>query len=158
MKEIIRAYPAEQRYCLAMMQDIQRRYNDIPREGMEAIAAYLGVPLAKLYAMTTFYKAFSLTPKGKHIVKLCDGTACHIRGGLKLLEGVQRLLGIEPGQTTKDGLFTLELVNCLGSCAIAPVILIDDKFYGRLTPDQLPAIFAAYQEDATEADGEEAVL
>jgi len=98
--------------------------------------------------MATFYKAFSLKPKGKHVIKLCDGTACHIRGGSVLLEGVERELGIRPGETTPDGLFTLQLVNCLGSCAIAPVILIDGTFYGRMTLEKLPGVLDSYREEA----------
>ena len=121
IEEIIHNYPAEQRYSLAIMQDMQRQFNYIPRDGMEALAEYLGCALSVLYSMATFYKALSLKPKGKHIIKLCDGTACHIRGSMTLKEGVTRALGIDDGETTEDGLFSLELVNCLGSCALAPV-------------------------------------
>lgn len=146
---ILRQYPKEQRYCLAIMQDMQRRYNYIPREGMEALADYLACPLSSLYSMATFYKALSLKPKGRHIIKLCDGTACHIRGASTLCDGVQRILGIGADETTADGLFSLELVNCLGSCALAPVMVVDDVYYGKVTMEKLPGIFEQYREEAT---------
>ena len=146
IQTILKRYPPEQRYSLAMLQDMQHQFNYIPRAGMEALAEYLGCPLSALYAMATFYKALSLKPKGKHIIKLCDGTACHIRGSTTLVDGVTRLLGIGAGETSPDGLFSLELVNCLGSCALAPVMVIDDTYYGKVTLEKLPGILAQYQE------------
>ncbi|OUN86140.1 NAD(P)H-dependent oxidoreductase subunit E [Flavonifractor sp. An52] len=146
IQAILQAYPPEQRFSLAMLQDMQHKFNYIPREGMEALAAYLGCPLSSLYAMATFYKALSLKPKGRHIIKLCDGTACHIRGSTTLLDGVRRLLGIDAGETSEDGQFSLELVNCLGSCALAPVMVIDETYYGKVKLEKLPGILAQYQE------------
>ena len=148
IEEIIHNYPAEQRYSLAIMQDMQRQFNYIPRDGMEALAEYLGCALSVLYSMATFYKALSLKPKGKHIIKLCDGTACHIRGSMTLKEGVTRALGIDDGETTEDGLFSLELVNCLGSCALAPVMVVDDVYYGKMTMEKLPEVINEYREEA----------
>ena len=150
IQAILQAYPPEQRFSLAMLQDMQHKFNYIPREGMEALAAYLGCPLSSLYAMATFYKALSLKPKGRHIIKLCDGTACHIRGASNLAGGVERLLGIGPGETTPDGAFSLELVNCLGSCALAPVMVVDDTYYGKVTLEKLPQILDKYREGAAE--------
>ena len=146
IQAILQAYPPEQRFSLAMLQDMQHKFNYIPREGMEALAVYLGCPLSSLYAMATFYKALSLKPKGRHIIKLCDGTACHIRGSTTLLDGVRRLLGINAGETSEDGLFSLELVNCLGSCALAPVMVVDGTYYGRVTLEKLPKILDQYRE------------
>ena len=148
IQAILCRYPREQRYCLAILQDMQRRYSYIPREGMEALSEYLGCPLSSLYSMATFYKALSLKPKGKHIIKLCDGTACHIRGANTLCDGVRRLLRIETDETTEDGLFSLELVNCLGSCALAPVMVVDDTYYGKMTMEKLPGILEKYREEA----------
>lgn len=148
IQTVLSRYPKDQRYALAAMQDMQRQFHYLPREGLSALSEHLSCPFSQLYAMATFYKAFSLSPKGKHVIKLCDGTACHIRGGSLLLEGVTRELGIKPGETTADGLFTLELVNCLGSCAIAPVILIDDTFYGKMTLERLPGVLNEYREEA----------
>lgn len=91
-------------------------------------------------AMATFYKALSLVPKGEHIIKCCDGTACHIRGASTLIDGIERELGIGPGETTKDGLFSFETVNCLGSCALAPVLVVDDVYYGKVTLEKLREI------------------
>lgn len=145
---ILNAYPKEQRYCLAMMQDMQRKFNYIPREGMEALAEYLGCPLSSLYSMATFYRALSLKPKGKHIIKLCDGTACHIRGSVNLIGGIKRELGIGAGETSEDGEFSLELVNCLGSCALAPVMVVDGKYYGKVTLEKLPEILDEYRKEA----------
>ena len=145
--DILHNYPAQQRYSLAILQDMQRRFNYIPREGMEALAEYLDCPLSSLYAMATFYKALSLKPKGRHIIKLCDGTACHIRGSVNLVGGVERLLGIQAGETSADGQFSLELVNCLGSCALAPVMVVDDTYYGKVTMERLPEILARYRKE-----------
>ena len=145
--DILHSYPAQQRYSLAILQDMQRRFNYIPREGMEALAEYLDCPLSSLYAMATFYKALSLKPKGRHIIKLCDGTACHIRGSVNLVGGVERLLGIQAGETSADGQFSLELVNCLGSCALAPVMVVDDTYYGKVTMERLPEILGQYREE-----------
>lgn len=128
------------------MQDMQRRYQYIPREGLNALAKYLGCPVSSLYAMATFYKALSLMPKGEHIIKCCDGTACHIRGASTLIDGVERELGISPGETTSDGLFSFETVNCLGSCAMAPVLVVDDVYYGRVTPEKLKGIIQTVRE------------
>ena len=148
IRAILNAYPKEQRYCLAMMQDMQRKFNYIPREGMEALAEYLGCPLSSLYSMATFYRALSLKPKGKHIIKLCDGTACHIRGSVNLIGGIKRELGIGAGETSEDGEFSLELVNCLGSCALAPVMVVDGKYYGKVTLEKLPEILDEYRKEA----------
>ena len=145
LNTILQAYPREQRYCLAILQDMQRKYNYIPREGMEALSEYLACPLSSLYSMATFYKALSLKPKGEHIIKMCDGTACHIRGSARLRDGITRLLGIDNGETTPDGLFSLELVNCLGSCALAPVVVIDDTYYGKMTVEKLPGLLDTYR-------------
>jgi NADH-quinone oxidoreductase subunit E len=147
---LIEAYPPEQRWALAVMQDMQNRFGYIPWEGMEAAASFLGPSPAIRYSMATFYKALSLKPKGRHIIKLCDGTACHIRGSSALLDGVERHLGIKPGDVTADGLFSLETVNCLGACAMAPVMLIDDKVYGGMSPEKIPAILHSYREEAAE--------
>lgn len=146
IEELIYSYERSQRHALAIMQDMQRRYQYIPKEGLNALAKYLGCPVSSLYAMATFYKALSLVPKGEHIIKCCDGTACHIRGASTLIDGVERELGISPGETTSDGLFSFETVNCLGSCAMAPVLVVDDVYYGRVTPEKLKGIIQTARE------------
>jgi len=145
---LLDAYPKDRRYALAVMQDMQRRYNYIPSEGLEALAGYLNCPLAELYAMATFYKALSLKPKGSHIIKVCDGTACHLRGSRNLLNGIRAELGIAPDETTADSEFSLETVNCMGSCALAPVMVVDGVYYGKVSLESLPGIFKAVREGA----------
>ena len=146
INKLLSAYPKEKRYSLAVLQDMQRSYGYIPREGLEAVASYLGVKVSALYSMATFYRALSLTPKGKHVIRVCDGTACHIRGSPVLLDALKRNLDINAGETTKDGLFTVETVNCLGACAIAPVMVIDGKYYPKVNPDGVAAILKDYRE------------
>ena len=146
IEEIIHSYENDQRYALAIMQDMQRTFQYVPKEGLGMLAEYLGCPVSSLYAMATFYKALSLVPKGKHIVKCCDGTACHIRGATTLIDGIRRELGIGPGETTEDGLFSFETVNCLGSCALAPVLVIDDEYYGKVTLEKLKEILHTVRE------------
>lgn len=137
-------YPKEQRYTLSILQDLQKEYNYIPKDLLIELSEYMDMPLSKLYSMATFYKALSLIPKGKNIIKVCDGTACHIRSSNSLLDELEKTLGIKPGETTKDGKFSLETVNCLGSCAIAPVMVINDKYYGKLTPSMVREILKEY--------------
>lgn len=151
IREIIAGYPNDRRYALAAMQDMQRAFNYIPEEGLSLLADHLGCSQAQLYSMATFYKALSLTPKGKHIIKICNGTACHIRGSMNLKTGLQRELGIEPGETSEDGLFSVEFVNCLGSCALAPVMLVDGVYHNKLKLEDVPGIVEHYRNE----DGEQ---
>ena len=148
IQSLLDSHPRERRYALAVMQDMQRLFNYVPREGLEALAEHLNCPLSGLYSMATFYKALSLKPKGKYVIKVCDGTPCHIRGSMNLVTGIQRTLGIAPGETTEDGEFSLELVNCVGACALAPVMLINEKYYGKVTMESLPGIFEAVRKEA----------
>ena len=142
--EIIGGYPADRRFALAAMQDMQHAFNYIPKEGISALAEYLGCAEAQLYSMATFYKALSLTPKGEHIIKICNGTACHLRGSMNLVTELKRDLGIDPGETTEDGKFSVELVNCLGSCALAPVMVVDGNYHNKLRVEQVPGIIESY--------------
>lgn len=148
--ETIEKYPPEKRYTLAILQDVQNKYNFIPREAMNYIAEYLSLPLSDIYSMATFYKALSLTPKGKHIIKVCNGTACHIRGSNNLIDELTEILNIKPGETTHDGLFSVEIVNCLGACALAPVMVVDGKYFGSMTKDRIKAVLAEYKEASHE--------
>ncbi len=144
--EIIEKYPEEKRYTLAILQDIQKEYNYIPKDAMIKISEYLNLPLSDIYSIATFYKALSLTPKGKYIIKVCNGTACHIRGSNKLIEEISEILNILPGETTKDGLFSIEIVNCLGACALAPVMVINGKYYGDMNKEKVKALIDEYKE------------
>lgn len=142
--EIIEKYPKEKRYTLAILQDIQMNFNYIPKDALKALSLYLDTPISKLYSMATFYKALSLSPKGKNIITVCDGTACHVRSSSVLIDELHKCLEIKPGETTKDGIFTLQTVNCLGSCAIAPAMVINDKYYGKVTPSAIKEILKQY--------------
>jgi NADH-quinone oxidoreductase subunit E len=119
---------------ITILHEIQDKYNHLPEEALRKVASRLRMDLNDLYGVATFYKSFSLTAKGKHSVTLCLGTACHVRGGPRILKEVKKFLNIEPGQTTEDKRFSLNVVNCLGVCAIGPVMLVDGKFYGEMNP------------------------
>lgn len=149
-QDIIQKYPKEQRYTLAILQDIQRRYKYIPREAMENLAKHLETPLSRLYGMATFYKALSLTPKGENIITVCDGTACHVAGSMIVIDELEKALGIKPGETTEDHKFSINTVNCIGCCAIAPVMMINDKYYGNLTPKKVEEILNGYRGERNE--------
>lgn len=136
----LKPYPQKRQYALAVFQDIQARWGYIPRSSLPLASVYLKVPLAELYAMITFYRSFSLAPRGRHVIKVCDGTACHIRGSLRAVDALERLRGLKPGQTTEDGLFSLEVVNCLGACALAPAMIIDEEYFGKLTEEKIDGI------------------
>ncbi len=134
--EIIKNYPNGQRYILPILQDIQKEYGFVPREAMILISDFMDLPISNVYSMATFYKALSLKPKGKFTIKVCDGTACHIRGSGTIKEEIEKILNIPSGETTEDGLFSLETVNCIGACALAPVMLINGIYYGSLTKEK----------------------
>ena len=142
------------RHALAYLQNIQKQFSYIPQENILKLAARLDMPVSELYAIATFYKALRLTPRGKHIIQVCDGTACHIRGSVRLLDLIKRELDIEPGGTTGDMLFSLEVVNCLGACALGPVIIVDDDYHGGVTADTLPAILERYRKGLTAGGAE----
>lgn len=144
--ELLIKYPQEKRFTLSILQDIQNKYGFIPRETMHYIAEYLNIPVSDIYSMATFYKALSLKPKGIHVIKVCNGTACHIRGSNILIDEIKELLNIKPGETTDDGLFSMEIVNCLGACALAPVMVIDSKYYGAMTKEKIKVVLDEYKE------------
>jgi len=131
---IVDHYQEKRTAIISMLHDIQDRYNHLPQEALRQVAARLKMDLNDLYGVATFYKSFSLKPKGKHSVTLCLGTACHVRGGPKILKEMIKMLDIRPGETTSDKKFSLNVVNCLGVCAIGPVMFVDGKFYGEMTP------------------------
>jgi NADH-quinone oxidoreductase subunit E len=145
IEKIVASYPAEKRYSLAILQDIQREFSYVPEESLAIVKEHVGTTKGQLYALATFYKALSLTPKGKHVIKLCDGTACHMRGANNLVGEVTRQLDIGADGRTADGQFSLELVNCVGSCALAPVMIIDGASYGKVSMERIPSIINAYR-------------
>lgn len=143
--KIIQRYQAKKSKLLAILTDIQTKFNWLPPDAIELVAEKLCVPLIDVYGVASFYHAFSLNPRGKHIATVCSGTACHVRGAPIILDRIQTKLGIEPGCTTKDDQFTLETVNCLGACALAPIVLVDGHYYGQSTPQKVDAIFLQYR-------------
>jgi NADH:ubiquinone oxidoreductase subunit E len=130
MPGILARYPREEPSLIQILQDVHRVYNYLPPEALAEVAAAVGVPLAKVYSVATFYKAFSLEPQGKVLVKVCTGTACHIRGAPQLVEELERELGVKPGGTTSDMGYTVRTVNCVGACAMAPVLIVAGKYHG----------------------------
>lgn len=144
ISQIVNSYSNEKRFILAMMQDIQKHFNYLPREAMEMIAGHVNAPFSRIYSMATFYKAFSLSPKGFYNIKVCDGTACHIKGSTVLIDQVYKHLGIKPGETTEDGLFSIETVNCLGACAIAPVMVVNERVHPKVTSSSFIEIIDSY--------------
>jgi len=145
LEGILSKYEGESTELIPVLQDIQDSYNYLPKDELKVVAARLNVPLTQIYSVATFYTMFSLIPKGEHQLKVCLGTTCHLRGGQRLVDSVASRLGCEVGYTTKDGAFSLETVGCLGSCAQAPVMMIDDKYYARVTVDKVPKILKLYQ-------------
>ena len=133
--EIISAHSGE-KPIVAILQDIQEEYRYLPRESFDYLSEKLGVSLAKIYSIATFYENFSLTPKGKYVIKICDGTACHVRKSIPILEALRKELGLTDGKNTTDDLmYTVETVSCLGACGLAPVLTVNDKVYPAMTPD-----------------------
>jgi NADH:ubiquinone oxidoreductase subunit E len=130
---------------IPVLQEIQDSYNYLPKDELKVVAQRLQVPLTQIYSVATFYKMFSLVPKGKHVCRVCLGTTCHLKGGQRLAESVSHRLGVDIGYTTKDMNFTLETVGCLGSCAQAPVMMIDATYFARVTVDKVPKILKPFQ-------------
>ena len=145
LENILSKYEGESTDLIPVLQDIQDNYNYLPKDEIKVVATRLNVPLTQIYSVATFYTMFSLVPKGDHQLKVCLGTTCHLRGGQRLVDSLASRLGCDVGYTTKDGGFSLETVGCLGSCAQAPVMMIDEKYYARVTVDKVPKILKLYQ-------------
>lgn len=140
-REIIEAHNCEQRHLIAIMQEIQNEYNYLSEENLILIADMLGISTAKVYSVATFYENFSLEPKGKHIIKVCAGTACHVRKSGPIYDAIYEYLNLSgKKKTSADGMFTLETVACLGACGLAPVITIDGEVHAKLSPEGAVAL------------------
>ena len=136
-----------QRDLVHILHEIQDHYEYIPPESLQEVAKKLNISESEIYGVLTFYKAFSLEPRGKHVATVCMGTACHVRGGPQIVDEMERKLEINVGQTTTDGEFTLETVNCLGCCAIGPVVTVDGKYYANATVNKVESILADYRDE-----------
>ncbi len=121
-----------EKLLINILQEIQQHYHNLPKEILEELSKILEVPLIDIYGVATFYRAFRFKPAGKHLIKVCTGTACHVKGGKKVLERIEEKLNITPGNTTNDFKFTLETVNCLGACALGPIMVCNEKYYGNM--------------------------
>jgi len=154
LDKIIDQYAGQPGQVLLTLEAVQEEAGYVPKEAMQYISRKTGVAFSQLFSVSTFYAAFSLKPRGKHIITVCEGTSCHVRGGPRLREALIELLKIPPEErreksmTTADRLFTLEATRCLGCCSLAPVMMIDGNIYGYLTPKKLPDILKQYEWEA----------
>ena len=135
-----------QELLIPLLQDIQEAYGYLPPPVLEWVSKKTGISLSKMYGVITFYSQFYLEPKGKHVIRVCQGTACHVKGSKAIGEAIEDYLGVKDGGTTKDMRFTFESVQCLGTCFLAPVIMIDNDYYGEMTQDKVKKVLAGYSE------------
>lgn len=150
VKSFVTKYSSEKKALISILQDIQEEYNYLPQEALRIVSATLGIPLIDIFGVATFYRAFSLEPRGKHLVTVCMGTACHVRGGPKILEEFERKLDIEAGETTEDRQFSLETVACLGCCAIGPVVVVDGDYHAQTSIRKVGSILKKYRKKEKE--------
>ena len=150
--EILEESGYKQQMIISMLQDIQEHYHYLPREVFPYLAKKLGMSEARIYSIATFYENFSLEPKGKYVIKICDGTACHVRKSIPILERLRQELGLSDSKKTTDDLcFTLETVSCLGACGLAPVLTVNDVVYPEMTPDKATALVKQLKEEIENA-------
>jgi NADH-quinone oxidoreductase subunit E len=142
--DIIEKHGSEETSLLAILQDIQSAFNYLPQKALEEVSRGMNKPLSHIYAIATFYKAFSLKPRGRHSIHVCLGTACHVRGGQRILEYLERKLRVKSGGTSEDLTFTLERVNCLGACAMGPMMVVDQKYIGKVKLVKIDSILKRY--------------
>ncbi len=147
--KIINDSRTDQKELIHILHALQSEYGYIPPESISAISRHLKVSESEIFGVLTFYNAFSLTPKGEHVITVCLGTACHVRGGSQIVEELERKLDVKVGETTSDDKFTLETVNCIGCCAIGPVVVVDEKYYSNITLNKIDSILKEYKEDKT---------
>ena len=148
--KIIERYDRRESAILAILQDIQAKERYLPREVLEHVGEQLRIPLNRIYRIATFYRAFSLKPRGRHEICVCMGTACHVRGAQRIADQMNLQLGIRPGETTEDQNFTLETVNCLGVCAAGPVVAIDGQYFGKMSPGKVEGTLKKFCSDKKE--------
>jgi len=141
VERIVESYGRSRDSLISILQDVQTEYHYLPEESLREVARMLDLPLIQVYGVATFFKAFSLEPRGKHLVHVCLGTACHVRGANSVLDEVKRQLRVEPGETTEDMQYTLETVNCLGACALGPIVVVDGEYHGQITPRKVKRVF-----------------
>ena len=145
INEIIDRYVDEKTPLMMILSDIQKEYDYIPLEVQELVSERTGIPVAEIYGVVTFYSFFSLKPKGKYVIGCCLGTACYVKGAQQVIDKFSQILGIKPGETTPDGLFTIDSLRCIGACGIAPAVSINGKVYPKVTVDTVGAIINEYK-------------
>ncbi len=144
IKDIFERHPANRGSLIPVLQDVQEDFGFLSEEAVEELARLMGISANEIYGVATFYTQFRFSPPGRHRIQSCQGTACHVRGGRKILDELEKRLGITAGQTTEDRQFDLERVACLGCCALAPVVAVDGKVYARMTAKKIPSVLSQY--------------
>jgi len=147
VKTIVEKYHGEKSALISILQDVQKEYAFLSKDALNLLSQEMEIPLSKVYEVSTFYNSFSLVPRGRHVIEVCAGTACHVKGGPKLRSRLEAELNIECGETTEDRMFTLEEVRCLGCCSLAPVVKVDSDIYAYLEEDKIPGILENYREE-----------
>lgn len=142
--EIIKKYDSSASWLVMILQDVQDEYNYLPADAIKHVSEKMDIPLSRVFSVATFYSSLSLTERGKHLIKVCDGTACHLRGFVNIRDEISRQLGIEEDETTEDRKFTLEVVACLGACALAPVMAVGTEYHGNMDATKIKETLAQY--------------
>lgn len=142
---IVNKYNGDRGQLVSILQDIQSEYYYLPPKALVEVSKAMAIPESQLYSVATFFKAFSLKPRGKHLINVCLGTACHVRGAVRVLEKMERSLDIKRGETTKDRKFTLETVNCMGACALGPVVKVDGEYFGQMNTDKVDPLLNQFE-------------
>lgn len=150
MEKLLNEFEPNQKDLIHILHRVQAEFGYIPPEAISAVAKYLKITENQIYGVLTFYKAFSLKPRGKHLVTICMGTACHVRGAPRILDEFERGLGIEPGETTEDNQFTLETVNCVGACALGPIVISDGDYHGQMKTREVNKLIERIKKEAKE--------
>jgi len=145
IENILHKYNYQNARIIQILNEIQKIYNYLPKDALEYLSRRLRLPLSNIYSIATFYSAFSLKPRGKHLVTVCMGTACHVRGAPAVLSRLEERLKIRTGSTTEDNQFTLKTVNCLGACALAPIVVIDEEYHGQTTVNRVDKLLDKYE-------------
>ena len=144
LKLIVSRYQRDPAMLVSILQDIQAEYNYLPKEALTQVSWGLDIPMTQVYSVASFFKAFSLKPRGRHLINVCLGTACHVRGAVRILEEIERELGINSGETTEDFKYTLETVNCVGACALGPIVIVDGEYSGQMRTDKVKNLLGSH--------------
>jgi NADH-quinone oxidoreductase subunit E len=145
VESILDRHQRDRGMLVAILQDTQAEYNYLPKEALMQVSQGLDIPLTQVYSVASFFKAFSLKPRGRHLLHVCRGTACHVRGAVRILDEIERRLGIKAGGTTKDLKYTLQTVNCVGACALGPIVIVDGNYSGQMKTDKVKPLLESYK-------------